>query len=91
MNQLETLFETGSPAWRVEIRIKAGGGPFDPAGFSIQVIDSAGQLIAMEVVKVSSAPRPAGQADELANKAVARLTELLASDLQRESSEWHGR
>lgn len=84
MTQHETLFDIEQAAWRCEIRIKAGGGPFDPAGYSIQVLSPSGALVAMEVHKADSREGAIAHLEELALKAVDRMGNLLAAEHHRE-------
>jgi hypothetical protein len=34
--QVPTLFDQGDAGWKLEILVKFGGGPFDPARWSVQ-------------------------------------------------------
>lgn len=90
MEQLETLFDTGSSAWRLDIAVKGGGGPFDPAGFSIRLINASDNLVAMEVTKVESEELPVTQVCRLLHLAAERLEALAAVQLEltRERKVW---
>jgi hypothetical protein len=65
MEQLDTLFDTGDSAWRLEIRVKGGGGPFDPAGYSIVLTSGNGKIELMTVHKCESKEYPVNQIDSL--------------------------
>jgi hypothetical protein len=65
VEQFESLFDTGDAAWRLEIRVKGGGGPFDPAGYSIQLISDTGRLELNLVHKCESQQYPINQLDAL--------------------------
>lgn len=86
MSQLETLFEAGEPAWRLEIRIKAGGGPFDPAGFSIYMTNPKGGTEIMTVHGAPSAEHPVAQLAELLAEAVRTFEEMSGPSARREAS-----
>jgi hypothetical protein len=84
MTQHETLFDSGSTAWRLELRIKAGGGPFDPAGYSIQLVDHRGRLVINMVASYDSSPWPLDQLMVLLDHANARMGDALDKDHKAE-------
>jgi hypothetical protein len=88
MEQHETLFETHCPAWRVEIRLKAGGGPFDPAGFSLQIITPGGGLHGLVVRKEETTDEPFRQLTNLAAQVMQALDEKLAEQIKTEMDAW---
>jgi hypothetical protein len=77
MEQLETLFDVGGTAWRVEIRLKGGGGPFDPAGFSVMILDPQGQLVANYVRPDAASEWPMAQLVELLQFATRYIEDAL--------------
>lgn len=89
MDQYETLFEVGERAWRLELRFKVGGGPFDPAGYSIAVTRPSGALAAMEVHKAPSQARPMAHLEALMKHACERIPYLLADEIRQEARSPH--
>lgn len=82
MTQIETLFEeTDQRAWRLVIEVKAGGGPFDGAGFALRVVNPRGALVALEVIGAESSQWPMAQMFELIEKAQARLATTLVDHI----------
>jgi hypothetical protein len=59
--QVPTLFDQGDAGWKLEILVKFGGGPFDPAGWSVQLIRPDGGLHAAAVHSCSSTEHDAVQ------------------------------
>lgn len=88
MDQLETLFDVAQPAWRIEIRVKVGGGPFDPAGYSVVVEKPSGGLLGMIVHKEASQERVWAQADTLLAMAAAALSEITSEQSWAEVKAW---
>ena len=85
MTQIESLFEdVDRAAWRVLIEIKAGGGPFDPAGFAIRAINPNGSLVAYVVESKEAAQYPMEQLFELVHQAHVRLSEVLVDEVLEE-------
>lgn len=80
MDQYETLFDAQDPGWRVELRLKAGGGPFDPAGYSIMVVAPDGSLKGMEVHRADSQERAIAHLESLAMSALDRLFHILEEE-----------
>lgn len=86
MTQYETLFDTGETAWRLELRVKSGGGPFDPAGYSIHLVNPTGALVAQLVHKAESSERPHRQMADLLAEACTELARLTAEFHRDEAS-----
>lgn len=88
MAQHESLFDTEFPAWRLEIRVKFGGGPFDPAGFSVTVVDPRGALVGMVVHKDDTRERMMAQAYELLGAATEEFQRLMLEETLAELKRW---
>lgn len=79
--QLDSLFQDHEPCWRFEIRIKAGGGPFDPAGWSLMVQRPTGGLELMDVHATVSVEDWNEQARVLVEAVRERLLAYLDDEL----------
>lgn len=66
------LFDPGDAAWRFEIKIKIGGGPFDPSGVSLQVIRPDGSLAYLGLVTEETSEYQAVQLGDLLRRAGAQ-------------------
>jgi hypothetical protein len=88
VEQMESLFDTGDSAWRLEIRVKGGGGPFDPAGYSVVLTSGDGKIEMMTVRKEESREWAVNQVMDCLDAAVkafynaAELKNLMKSERQ---------
>jgi hypothetical protein len=88
MEQFETLFEVGASSWKIELRFKVGGGPFDPAGYSVQVLRPDGTVRAMVVHKEESESRPMAHLERLMHVASQVLLDALHAETTAEIAAW---
>lgn len=84
MDQLETLFDPAEPSWRLEIRVKLGGGPFDPVGYSTMLVRPDGSLVGLEVHKEGTAERWVAQGAELLEAAVNAYHDMINTETRSE-------
>lgn len=75
------LFDVGQAGFRITIQVKVGGGPFDPAGWSVSMEGRTGELLALEVHPCEAKQDLAEHFTELLHaSAMPVLRELTALD-----------